>query len=63
MCFVNILFGISSLAYMIVLPPPRDTRVHPFEHNLSIWFEELNRTRQYDNPHDSDDEQSESSEL
>ena len=42
---------------------PRDTRVHPFEHNLSIWFEELNRTRQYDNPHDSDDEQSESSEL
>ena len=40
-----------------------DTQVDPFEHNLSICVEELNRTRQDDNPQDSDDEQSELSEL
>ena len=40
-----------------------DTQVDPFEHNLSICVEELNRTRQDDNPQDSDDEKSEVSEL
>ena len=40
-----------------------DTQVDPFEHNLFICVEELNRTRQDDNPQDSDDEKSEVSEL
>ena len=44
-------------------PRKSDTQVGPFEHNLSICVEELNRIRQDDNPQDSDDEQSELSEL
>ena len=40
-----------------------DTQVDPFEHNLSICVEELNRMHQDDNPQDNDNEQSELSQL
>ena len=44
-------------------PTKSDTQVDPFEHNLSICVEEPKRTHQDDNPQDSDNEQSELSEL
>ena len=40
-------------------PTKSVNQVDPFEHNLSICVDELNRTRQDNNPQDSGDKQSE----
>lgn len=45
------------------LPTKNDTQVDPFEHNLSVFVEDLNRTCQDNNPQYSDNKQYESSEL
>lgn len=63
-CFKELVDHHSLKNHIISCSPKKnDTQANPFEHNLSICVEELNRTCQGDNPQDRDDEQSESSGL